>query len=123
LATDESSWNGSSGILGFGTNIKMKAKALNNNNNNNNNNTNAVMSTLTLTRQKTRKDGKVKVKTITKIVQADGSVKKVVQASVRDKEATKNIPKDKTVIIAHEKAKKKKKRVPLCIPLFLEKVL
>jgi hypothetical protein len=104
LATDESSWNGSSGILGFGKNIRVKAKALNNNNN-----TNAVMSTLTSTRQKTRKDGKVKVKTITKIVQADGSVKKVVQASVGDKEATKNIPKDKTVIIAHEKAKKKEK--------------
>jgi hypothetical protein len=104
-ATDESSWKGSSGILGFGKNIKLKAKALNNNNNNN---PNAVVSMSTSTKQETRKDGTVEVKTVTKIVRADGSAEKVLQASVGDKEAAKNIPKDKTVTIAREKSKKKK---------------
>jgi hypothetical protein len=82
----------------------MKAKALETSNND----PNAVLSMSTLTKQETRKDGKVEVKIITKIVRADGSVKKVIQASVRDKEAAKNIPKDKTVTIARDKTKKKK---------------
>jgi hypothetical protein len=47
----------------------------------------------------------------------------VVQASVGDNEASKNIPKDKTVTIRRENAKKKKKSVDLCIPILRDSTL
>jgi len=89
-------------IYGRKTNARRKAKHSNNKNSNNNtllrakpahpSDRQAVLTVTTATRAEPRKDGKVEIKTITKIKRADGTVEKVVQASVATSKEAKSVP-------------------------------
>ena len=62
-----------------------------------------VVSMSTSTKTFPQKDGQVEIKTVTKIARADGSVEKVVQASVADKETAKQLPKNTDMTMTRAK--------------------
>jgi hypothetical protein len=72
------------------------------------NDSNPVMSMSTSTRTEKRDNGKLEVKTITKILRADRSVEKIVQASIVEKEEAKKF-KTCDLTIAREASKNHKR--------------
>lgn len=64
---------------------------------------NCVVSMTTSSKKEKRSDGKIDLKTITKILRINGTVEKVTQASVVDKDQAKRIEAD-TITITREKA-------------------
>jgi hypothetical protein len=97
---EESGWKGGKGWFGGNNNKKLVAKAADKSQKN------AVVAMETSTKKEARKDGRVEIKTITKIVRADGTIEKVAQASVVDKEAAKSLPKKANITMSREKEKK-----------------
>ena len=97
--SDESGWKKASSNWG-GTNRSIKASAAPNKND-----PNAVVAMSTSTKKEKRRDGQVEIKTITKIVRQDGSIEKVVQASITDKEAAKKIKNNEVTMNRQEKKK------------------
>jgi hypothetical protein len=94
---EESGWKGGKGWFGGNNNKKIVAKAADKNN------LNAVVAMETSTKKEARKDGRVEIKTITKIVRADGTIEKVVQTSVADKDVAKSLPKNDKMTMSREK--------------------